>query len=394
MLSAAGTRIVSDRLEELFHAHYGAAAEYESVHAPGRVNLIGEHLDYNGLPVLPMALRRGITIVFRPREDHRLRLFHADPSYTPIDEPIATLDHRFSRGGWSDYVSASSSSLSRHFPDLRGFDGVLDGDLPIAAGLSSSTALVVAIARALIAVNHLSVEPLDLIECLCEGERKIGAPGGAMDQAVCVSGAPNVALKVEFEPLALHPIPIPENWQFIVAYSLVEAEKAGAVERVCRTRISECSQALAALAAAGVAGAQSYGTVLTAHDDPDLLRVAERVLRGTLQQRFRHVITEARRVEQAEEALRTQDSATFGHLMFDSHSSLTHDFEVSHPALNRLVEICARNGAHGARLTGAGFGGSIVALCSAATTDSLIEALKHEYYASLRCDIERVLFHV
>lgn len=174
-------------------------------------------------------------------------------------------------------------------------------------------------------------------------------------------------------------------------YSLVEAEKAGAVERVCWTRISECSQALAALATLGVDDARSYNTLLATYDIPDLLRLAGEALRGTLLQRFRHVITESRRVSQAEEALRVQDSAAFGHLMFDSHNSLTHDFEVSHPALDRLVEICATNGAHGARLTGAGFGGSIVALCSAQTTDSLVEALKHEYYAPLHCDVDNSL---
>jgi len=376
-----GERGRLEQLEELFRAQFGSTAGSGVVRAPGRVNLIGEHLDYNGLPALPMALDRGITLLFRPRDDSRVRLFNADPFHQPIDDVLGGDDSYLPKGDWGEFVRASASSLSSRCGNLRGFEGVLGGGLPIAAGLSTSTALMVAVARALIAVNRLDIEPLDLIECLSQGERGVGAPGGAMDQAACISGKPNAALKVEFEPLTLSSIPIPDGWQFIIAYSLVKADKAGAVEQACRTRIAQCREILRALEAAGVRGSESYPALLATHEVDELLDVAGQILRRDMLRRFRHVITESRRVRQAERMLGDQNIEAFGGLMYESHSSLADDFEVSHPALDRLVELCAREGARGARLTGAGFGGSIVALCDGSAA-SLIDALRRDFYAT------------
>jgi galactokinase len=367
-------------LERFFRSTFGPAGEVAHVRAPGRVNLIGEHLDYNGLPVMPMSLDRGIGVCFRARTDDRVRLANVDAVHRPIDySPSEHPD--VSGGGWSRLVRAAVRGLYDRYQVVRGFDGVAESDLPIAAGLSSSTALVVAVARALIWVNRLNVHPLELIECLSRAERSVGAPGGCMDQAVCIAGRPRTAVKMNFAPLRLTPIDVPDRWKFVVAHSGVTADKSGSAEQACRTRINECRQILDAFQAAGIPGSESHCGLLSRHDRGELEVFAGRVLSPLLRRRYRHLITESLRVDRAEAMLRAGDLATFGRLMSESHHSLCGDFEVSHPRLDRLVEACVANGAVGARLTGAGFGGSVVALCGG-SAGSLIDALSRDFYSS------------
>ena len=381
------------QVQRHFRACFESNGPTGVVHAPGRINLMGEHLDYNGLPVLPMVLERGITLVFRPRSDERIRLVNLDPVHAPIDDSFRDGGSLPVRGDWSDFVRAAKQSLSQHYGDIRGFDGVLGANLPLAAGLSSSTALVVAVAKALMFVNDIRIDRLALIDSLARGERQVGAPGGAMDQAACIAGTPRTALKVEFNPLRLTSIPLPEGWQFMVAHSLVEADKSGAAEQACRTRIAECGAVLGALRRAGVAGAESFSTLVRAYECEELLAMAAPVLSMNLLRRLRHVVTEFHRVQEAERMLRAPDIAGFGQLMYRSHRSLQEDFAVSHPALDRLVELAEANGAVGARLTGAGFGGCVIALCNG-PTESLMHAFRRDYYANLAPsgDEEQFLF--
>jgi galactokinase len=373
---------LDEEVQRHFRACFGSNGPTAVVRAPGRINLMGEHLDYNGLPVLPMILERGITLAFRPRADDRIRLVNLDPVHAPIDDAFRDRGSLPVRGDWCDFVRVARQSLAQHCSDMRGFDGVLGANLPIAAGLSSSTALVVAVAKALLFVNDIRIDRLALIDCLARGERQVGAPGGAMDQAACIAGTPRTALKVEFDPLQLTSIPLPEGWQFIVAHSLVEADKSGAAEPACRARIAECGTVLSTLRRAGLAGSESYSTLVRAYECEELLAAAAPVLRVNLLRRLRHVLTEFHRVQEAERRLRTQDIAGFGELMYRSHWSLRDDFAVSHPALDRLVELAQANGAVGARLTGAGFGGCIIALCNG-SAESLMHAFRRDYYANL-----------
>jgi galactokinase len=268
----------------------------------------------------------------------------------------------------------------------------VESDLPAAAGLSSSTALVVAVARALITVNRIDVDPLVLIERLAAAERGVGAPGGAMDQAACVAGRPRVALKVAFEPLALAERPIPGNWRFVIAHSLVTADKAGSAERACRARIAECQEALAALQRMGVLGSSSYRNLLARYGGNDLLELSHR-LDPVIGRRFRHVVSESLRVDEADRAVRHGMTIEFGRGMTASHASLRDDFAVSHPCLDRLIELSLSNGAVGAKLTGAGFGGCIVALTDG-PADVLVEALTREFYDTVpgRPRIEHLVF--
>jgi len=369
------------QLERLFRLRFGSAGDIDIVRAPGRVNLIGEHLDYNGLTVLPMSIERGVSLLFRPRTDDRVRLVNVDAVHGPIDYSLSENRSAVPSGGWSDLVRAAGHSLSGRHEDLRGFEGVVGGNLPIAAGLSSSTALVVAVARALISVNRIDVTQLELIECLSQGERTVGAQGGAMDQAACIAGRPRFALKVQFDPLMLTAIHIPDHWQFVIAHSLIAADKSGSVEQACSARINECRQILEALQAAGVRGSESYRGLLASHDRDELVDLSERVLSPVLRRRYMHVITESRRVQQAESMLQERNIVAFGRLMNESHWSLRDDFEVSHPRLDRLVELCVTNGALGARLTGAGFGGCVVAICDG-SAKSLIDALGRDFYCA------------
>jgi galactokinase len=202
-----------------------------------------------------------------------------------------------------------------------------------------------------------------------------------MDQAACIAGTPRTALKVEFGPLRLTPLPLPEGWRFVVAHSLVDADKSGAAERACRARIAECGEVLGVLRRAGVAGSESYSKLVRMYECEELLAMAAPALSASLLRRLRHVVTEFHRVQEAERMLRARDIAGFGELMYRSHWSLRADFAVSHPALDRLVEIAAANGAVGARLTGAGFGGCIVALCNG-SAESLLHAFRWDYYAN------------
>jgi len=352
------------------------------VRAPGRVNLIGEHIDYCGLPVLPMALRRSVRIAFHPRSDRETRLVNRDPRFAPsafaVNESIAPAP----AGDWSNYARAAVGAVARRFPDLRGVDALVESDLPIAAGLSSSSALVVAMALAILHANGVSVASLELMELLGKGERYVGTAGGGMDQAIILGARSGYASRIDFHPLRLTPTAVPADWQFIVAWSLVHAEKSGAARQAYNERTQQCDEARRLVAARlGQPADITYPALLAAASVEELLQVAGATLSGLLSRRFRHVVTEGTRVPQAEAAMAARDLAAFGQLLDASHRSLRDDYDVSHPELDRLVELAREAGAAGARLTGAGFGGSIVALCRVERAPEVVAALRERFYA-------------
>ena len=352
------------------------------VRAPGRVNLIGEHIDYCGLPVLPMALGRSVRLAFHPRSDRETRLVNRDPRFAPsafaVNESIAPAP----AGDWSNYARAAVGAVARRFPDLRGVDALVESDLPIAAGLSSSSALVVAMALAILHANGVSVASLELMELLGKGERYVGTAGGGMDQAIILGARSGYASRIDFHPLRLTPTAVPADWQFIVAWSLVHAEKSGAARQAYNERTQQCDEARRLVAARlGQPADITYPALLAAAPVEELLQVAGATLSGLLSRRFRHVVTEGTRVPQAEAAMAARDLAAFGQLLDASHRSLRDDYDVSHPELDRLVELAREAGAAGARLTGAGFGGSIVALCRAERAPGVMAALGERFYA-------------
>src|SRR5216110_2279424 len=367
------------------------------VRAPGRVNLIGEHIDYCGLPVLPMALGRSVRLAFHPRSDRETRLVNRDPRFAPSAFAVNESIPPAPAGDWSNYARAAVGAVARRFPDLRGVDALVESDLPIAAGLSSSSALVVAMALAILHANGVSVASLELMELLGKGERYVGTAGGGMDQAIILGAQAGYASRIDFHPLRLTPTAVPADWQFIVAWSLVHAEKSGGARQAYNERTRQCEEARRLVATRlGQPEDITYPALLAAAPVGELLQGAGggATLSGVLSRRFRHVVTEGTRVRQAEAPMAAQDLTTFGRLLDASHQSLRDDYEVSHPELDRLVELARESCARRARLPGAGFGGSIVGLCRAERAPEVRDALRDRFYAPRGAagDVERYLF--
>ena len=341
------------------------------VRAPGRVNLIGEHTDYNGLPVFPMALHRAVLITLRPREDELVRLQNLDPAFAPREFEISESIEPSPPGDWANYAKAAAQALAGRYQIRRGFDGLVGSDVPHAAGLASSSALLVASALAILAANEIEPDRIELMDLCASAERYVGTKSGGMDQAICFGALPGTAALIEFDPLRLRHTPIPPDWRFVVANSFVEAKKSGTAMKGYNARVDECRQALALLDPE----AKSFAD--------HLLRMpAERVLERAvdlpevLRRRVRHVVTEALRVEEARVAMLEHDFEAFGRAMDASHASLRDDYEVSTRELDRLVEAAKEHGAAGARLTGAGFGGCVVALCKGSRMQDLLDGLE------------------
>ncbi|KPJ95820.1 MAG: hypothetical protein AMS18_02210 [Gemmatimonas sp. SG8_17] len=370
-------------LREAFRSHFGEAAPDYFVRAPGRVNLIGEHTDYNGLPVFPMALQRECRLLVRARRDATVNVADANPEFPARTFELAASIDPYPGGDWGNYVKAAGKALVQRCGELRGFDAVVSSDIPIAAGLSSSSALVVASALATLRVNEISIDALELMDRMAEAERYVGLRGGGMDQAICLGAVPGSACRIDFDPLRLTPVVVRPEWQFVVAYSLIRAPKSGSVRDSYNLRTRQCREALAAVVTSLdlAPDVGSYSELLARLPAATAIGAAEAALDATLFRRFRHVISEGVRVNQAQMALIQVDIAAFGRLMVESHNSLREDYEVSCPELDQLVDIALGSGAWGARLTGAGFGGCIVALADVQHVALVLEALQREYYA-------------
>ena len=372
-------------LAEAFRERFGFEPTHAS-RAPGRVNLIGEHTDYNGLPVLPMALQREVRVVLTPREDGLVRLANTEAEFAEGEFELGVAIEPGPTGHWGNYVKAPAQELARRFAIFKGFDGVLSSDVPVASGLSSSSALVNAVGLALAEINQVGLDALALADLMADAERYTGTRGGGMDQAISMAARAGHAARIDFNPLRLRHVPVPEDWRFVVADTGVRAEKSGPAQATYNRRRAECEAALEAVSAALVRTrrlrrpAEGFQALLrTVHDD-EVLETAERVLDATLVKRFRHVVTENARVLKAQDLLSQADHSGFGTLMDASHGSLRTDYNVSSAELDELVALAKEGGASGARLTGAGFGGCIVALASMATVDEVLETLVAEYY--------------
>ena len=375
-----------DSLRAAFADVFGVDATHLA-RAPGRVNLLGEHVDYNGLGVLPMALQREVRLVFRPRDDGRVNLANPAFEFDDVTFELSPALEPEAPGAWGNYCRAPAWELARRFAIWRGLDGVLESSVPVAAGLSSSSAVVNAVGLALAYVNEVEMDPLSFASWMADAERFTGTRGGGMDQAISIGARAGHAALIEFDPLRMRHIMIPEDWCFVVADTGVRAEKSGAAQAAYNRRREECEMALDGVSQAAVdAGltvtrVDSYRALLQRVEHGALLELAEATLEGALARRFRHVVTEARRVREGVDLLVSADPYGFGLLMDASHGSLHGDFQVSCPELDELVDLAREGGAVGARLTGAGFGGCAVALAERGAVDEVLEALIEGYYA-------------
>jgi galactokinase len=341
------------------------------VSAPGRVNLIGEHIDYHGLPVLPIALRRSIRVQFQLRGDHRIQAVSENYGERAF-EWTANLS-TVVRGDWENYLRAAAQAIAGKWGVLQGIDAGINSDLPAAAGLSSSSALIVAVTLAILRANGIEATFDELMSILPDGEQFVGTRGGGMDHAASLASQAGCASLIEFVPLAVHHIPIPPDWAFVVAHSMHTAEKSGPVRERYNAVRAAGNEALRET------GFDTYAAAIDNRGPDEFERIAGN-LSPLMRDTFLHVVTEAVRVRQAVEALRMKQAACFGRLLLDSHTSLRDRLGVSCPALDRLVEAAMASGAIGARLTGAGFGGCAVVFCARADLSKVREGLIERFY--------------
>ena len=367
-------------LADAFRARFGRPPRV--YRAPGRVNLIGEHVDYNDGFVLPIALDRSTWVAAAPRTDRTIVVHSAEYHETAtidLDRPTPG-----PTGGWIDYIRGMATILDET-PEagvagdreghVQGADLLVASDVPIGAGLSSSAALEVACGYAL---ADLSGASLDL-NCLARAAQRAehefaGTRCGIMDQMIACHGREGAALLLDTRTLACRWFSLAPAARIVVCNTMVRHELASGEYNARR---ADCEAGVAALARA----VPSIGALRDAtleQLDAARARMSERVYR-----RCRHVITENARVEEAADALDARDLPRFGALMDASHVSLRDDFEVSCPELDTMADILRTlDGVHGARMTGGGFGGCAVALVAAIEEASVRREVARRYHAA------------
>ena len=363
-----------DRFREVFG--YGPAG---LAFAPGRVNLVGEHTDYNDGFVLPMAIERGIAFAFSGRNDDLLRVHSADIPQTR-DIRLAELrrrvtvepDRRGQRGGWFGYAAGVAWAMLGAGIPIRGTDIALTADLPMGAGLSSSAALEVGIARSLTAAADLEWDPRAIALLAQRAEREFaGVAVGIMDQLVVAAARDGNAILIDCRSLETRDVPLPDGLAVVIFESGVNRELASSAYN---DRRAACERVV------DVLRTRHPGVLALRDADLTMLESARTALTDEDYRRARHVIEENARPAALEAALTGGDLAAAGRTMLDSHASLRDLYEVSTPELDALVEAAiAVPGCYGARLTGAGFGGCVIAIADRGVVDALIRRVMDGY---------------
>lgn len=415
--------------------------------SPGRVNLIGEHIDYEGYSVLPMAIRQDTIVAIRINKSEKiLRIANVNdvkyPMCTYPAEPGQEIDlknhrwgHYFICGykGFYEYVKSKGIDVGAPV----GFDVVIDGTVPTGSGLSSSAAFVCSSTIAIMAAFGVDVPKKEVAQLTCDCERHIGTQSGGMDQAISVMAKPGFAELIDFNPIRATDVQLPAGGTFVIAHSLAESQKAVTAATNYNNRVVECRLAsivlgiklgmkpedaisnvktLSDVEGLCVAFADTHGSsdpVVAVKeflkDEPysaeDIEKITEQkletifaasptsldVLRAAknfkLHKRAAHVYSEAKRVYAFKDAVSSDLSEEdklkkLGDLMNESHESCSILYECSCPELDELVAVCMENGALGARLTGAGWGGCAVALVKENTVPEFILNLKEQFYQS------------
>jgi galactokinase len=356
-------------LKEQFSTQYGVSPEL-IVQAPGRVNLIGEHTDYNDGYVLPIAIDRSALIAVARRADRTVRLRSID-----FGDQVAFSLHEIEydeRHRWSNYQRGVTVELQKSGIDLPGIDAMLTSDVPVGAGLSSSAALEVSMAVAWQALVGFELPRPDLA-LLCQRAENnfVGVNCGIMDQFISALGQENSALLIDCRSLAHQAVSLPEGYSVVV---MDTKKQRGLADSAYNTRRAECEQGVALLQA-HLPGIVALRDVSAAAFE----RYADR-LPDNVRRRCRHVVTEDERTLEGVAALARGDAATFGQLMNASHVSLRDDYEVSCAELDAMVEAAWRApGVVGARMTGGGFGGCAVALVEQDKAGPFSEQVAREY---------------
>jgi galactokinase len=335
-------------------------------HAPGRVNLIGDHIDYMGGTVLPMAIDRGTDLWARPRSDRHI--VAVSDNFAQTGHVVADLDAQapLPQWGWANYLVAVAHALQRRGISLPGVDVRVSGNIPHGAGLSSSASLELAMAVAFDALSGAQLGTVDLALVGQAAENDfIGVACGIMDQLAIAAGVAGSALSIDCATLHVTPTEFPPQISVVIANTNQRRELSGSAYNERRS-VCERAQDLLGQRLVDVPGDQAQAVVGE--------------LPAELRPRARHVITEQSRVFEFEAALRGGDLARLGPIMRASHESLRDDFEVTGPALDALAEAAwAAPGAIAARMTGAGFGGCTVNLVEPDTVDDFIQQVGSHY---------------
>jgi galactokinase len=327
----------------------GDAGPTVAASAPGRVNLIGEHTDYNGGPVLPVALDRRTAVAARAAVGHWAFVSDTEDGVheTDIDAPM--------QDRWTDYLVGVIRELRVLRAAPSGAEIAVATNLPIGAGLSSSAALTVAAAKAVSLLAGKRLSPAALAEVAFRAEyHQVGVRCGRMDQTIAAHAERGAALLFETATGALQPVPLPGRL-WIVETGVSHRLTGGALNdrrRECEEALAYCQERHPGL---------SYLAQLSLDDLPEI----ERRLPPPLVPRVRHVITETARTRRAAQALAAGDLTTLGRLLVEGHESLRRDYESTIPEADHIVRSAMEHGAYGARLTGAGWGGAVVVLAPA-----------------------------
>ncbi len=408
------------------------------VKAPGRVNLIGEHTDYNMGPVLPCAIDREILFCLKRAYSPEIRISNISPEFEKIqfslDQPILP----YSKGNWGNYVKAGIKGIldylgqsDSHKTEIKGYEAIVSSTLPLAAGISSSSALVVAGALSLVIVNQIELDKLKLAEICANAEHFVGTAGGGMDQAASLLGKKDSFLKIEFNPIKVETITAPTDINLILFHSLVEAKKSQSARGEYNRRVLECKLGvnlfnlyLENQIKPKFQPVQYIGEIKTDYfhlskidlnnlvsdfinqlkrsyelrEVLELLNSTQReveekcqhILRGDelsephdgfkIKGRFNHVYSECQRVDKMIECLQNMDISGMGQLLNESHKSLSQEYEVSTPEVDSLLNRLGALGVPGARLMGAGFGGMILTLCDKKNKEKLITNMRETFY--------------
>ena len=343
------------RVLEAFEERYGAEPSF-LVRAPGRVNLIGEHTDYNGGFVLPLAIDRAVWLALRPREDSKVEIHSLEFKKTRT----FNLENFSKEEGWLEYLKGTAWALQEAGFALGGWEGVSSSDVPRSSGLSSSAALELATARAFAAVSDLLWNPTQMAKLAQRAENEwVGVSCGIMDQLASAAGQEGKALLIDCRSLDIKAVPLPEDTAVVV---LDTKTQRGLVDSAYNERRAQCE------AAARAFGVSALRDVSMEEFEAEADRLEE-----VTRKRARHVISENARTLRAAEVMKRGDAQALGELMNESHASLRDDFEVSSDALNVMVQCALDAGCYGARMTGAGFGGCAVALVAQEDVERFVQ---------------------
>ncbi len=340
-----------------FRERYGREPKLAA--APGRVNLIGEHTDYNDGFVLPAAIDRFAVVAYSANEQGMLRGY----SLVEEEERSVSLDRLSKSRSWFDYAAGVVRMHGEHGIEIRGMDFVVGGDVPIGAGLSSSAAFELAIARAVFDLASAPWDPVTAARLAQRAENEfVGVPCGIMDQMAVALADAGCAMLLDCRSLDIEAVPIPDSLLVVV---MDTGTRRALASSAYEERRRSCEEAAALL---GVRALR------------DASRDSVERLPGILRRRARHVVEENERTIQMASALKRGDESRIGSLMRESHESLRDLFEVSSPALDAMVDIASNHPAVvGSRMTGGGFGGSAVALVRASASGDFMTEVSTMY---------------